>query len=107
MHEGSDFLKFEELIHEFENRNNVEHTFYNKFVNAYTYLYTYFYMGIKKNMSFIVMEKDGKVDCISKLSMFNQRKFESIKNVEELDKIFDMFLNKAMRNESLILEEAV
>ena len=53
------------------------------------------------------MEKDGKVDCISKLSMFNQRKFESIKNVEELDKIFDMFLNKAMRNESLILEEAV
>lgn len=99
-------MDFEQLIEEFKMWNHVSPTFYNKFLNSYTFLYSYFKGTSKRNVSFIVMEKDGKINCISNLSMYNQKTFEDVKNIEELNRIFEIFLHQVMRNKDIKLEKA-
>lgn len=98
-------MSLDELINTFMEKRGISYTFYNKFANAYSFCYSYRFRGIKKNMSFIVMEKDDEIVCLSKFSMFNQKKFY-IHNLIELEKFYDMFMFTALQNENLRLEGA-
>ncbi len=93
------------MINAFMKIRGISYTFYNKFANAYSFCYSYRYRGIKKNMSFVVMEKNGEITCLSKFSMFNQRKF-CVKTLAELERFYDMFILTASQNEDLRLERA-
>lgn len=98
-------MEIKDLVSEFMKRNNISYTFYNKFVNGYSFCYSYKYQGIKKNMSFIVMEKDGEIVAETRFSIKNYRQFK-VTTVDELEDVFQTFLEIAGKNEGIKLEEA-
>lgn len=98
-------MNFDDIMNNFMKKNNIKNTFYNKFLNAYTFCFTYKYMYKQKNVSFIVMEKEGKIICIQKFSLVKER-VKEVFSLEELDRYYKNFMQIAGNNQNLTLCEA-